>query len=59
MPPKMSGPGELISAEVRHWCGRVEGTLSRMNVVMAGRTREDAVAAWNRRQKPLANPENP
>jgi hypothetical protein len=51
MPPRMSGPGELIAAEVRHWCDRSGGALSRMNVVMAGRTREDVVAAWNCRTR--------
>jgi hypothetical protein len=49
MPPRMSGPGDLISVEVRHWCGPMPGVLSRSNVVMAGRDHESAMAAWNRR----------
>ena len=31
MPPRMSGPGDLISVEVRHWCWPMPGVLSRSN----------------------------
>ena len=49
MPPRMSGPGELISIDIIHWCPRLEGQLSRTSVTFAGREWEPARDAWNRR----------
>lgn len=37
-----------VSVSVRHWCEPVEGQPSRM-IERVGKTREDAIAAWNRR----------
>jgi hypothetical protein len=49
MPPRMNGPGALVSVEVRHWCAPLPGLLSRSSVVFAGRDHASAAAAWNRR----------
>jgi hypothetical protein len=49
LPPRMSGPGALVSVEIRHWCAPMEGMLSRSSVAFAGRDHAAAAAAWNRR----------
>jgi len=49
-PTMDGGPGALISATVRHWCRRVDGDgVVGGGISFRGRTREDAVRAWNRR----------
>ena len=48
--PRMDGkPSPIVSVEIRHWCGPLEGMLGRLNVRMAGRDKASAIAAWNRR----------
>ena len=39
----------LVSVEIQHSCARVVGQI-RGGVVLAGRDRASAVAAWNRRE---------
>jgi hypothetical protein len=46
--PRMNGPGAVIAVEVAHWCNRPPGVVAAHFSIRA-RTREDAVAAWNRR----------
>lgn len=49
LPPRMDGKQpSLISATVQHWCGVKPGVVA-SGIQFRGRTREDAVAAWNRR----------
>lgn len=38
----------MISCEVRHWCERSDGQPY-SSIVLKGDTRDDAIAAWNRR----------
>ena len=45
----MSGFGEDISVEVRHWCTPVEGQPQRGGIAFVGRDLASAVALWNRR----------
>ena len=49
MPPRMSGPGQLISVEIRHWCQKYGYGLSRLNVCIAAQTHEAVVLMWNTR----------
>jgi len=42
-------PQAPVSWDVRHWCPRVEGQPSPRIIERCGKTREDAIAAWNRR----------
>lgn len=39
---------EVLSVEVRHWCGKqgIDGAF----LAIKGRTREDAINRWNRRE---------
>lgn len=47
---RMDGkPNALISVEIGHHCDKGPGHLLRQNITMAGRDRESAFAAWNRR----------
>jgi hypothetical protein len=46
--PRMSGPGQMISAEIIHACPRSAG-CHRINTIITGRTREDVVDLWNKR----------
>jgi len=39
----------VISARIRHWCPRIEGQ-PQSYMEIAGKTRDDAVAKWNRRE---------
>lgn len=48
----MSGFGEDISVEVRHWCTPVEGQPQRGGITLVGRDQASAVALWNRRAMP-------
>lgn len=41
----------VISVEVTHFCERQPGTLTRCNIVFAGRDHASAFAAWNARAK--------
>lgn len=43
--PRMTGPGEMISATILHWCERLEGCQSMITRV-TGRTREDVVSCY-------------
>ena len=45
LPPRMDGPGALISVEVRHWCGYG----SRSIIKIMGRDHAEAERLWNRR----------
>lgn len=47
LPPKMSGPGALISVTIRHWCDHKNGV--RRTISVTGRDREDAREQWNTR----------
>lgn len=38
----------VISVEVRHWCERPDGQ-PQSTITIKGKTRDDAIAAWNRR----------
>lgn len=38
----------VLSVTVRHWCPRPEGQPM-SHIALAGKTREDAIARWNRR----------
>jgi hypothetical protein len=49
LPPRMEGPGALISVTLRHWCENVApGTVSATREVR-GRDLASATAEWNRR----------
>lgn len=50
MPPVMGrSERSVISAEVRHFCPRVEGQPHGMSVKQLGRDRNSAIKAWNTR----------
>jgi hypothetical protein len=38
-----------VSWDVTHWCPRVEGQPGPRTIQRCGKTREDAIAAWNMR----------
>ena len=48
LPPRMSGPGALITVTVRHWCGPLPGVVG-SHTEFRGRDHASAIAAWNRR----------
>jgi hypothetical protein len=48
LPPKMNGPGSIISVEIRHWCPQTPGCIGG-HISVRGRDMESAVNAWNRR----------
>jgi hypothetical protein len=48
LPPRMSGPGALISVEVRHFCPRRPGVVHN-SISIRGRDRQSVVDAWNYR----------
>ena len=45
----MKPPHPPVSYDVTHWCPRVEGQPSPRVIQRVGKTRDDAIAAWNRR----------
>jgi len=51
LPPRMSGPGALVSVTVRHWCGPLPGIVA-SHIEFRGRDTISATAAWNRRMEP-------
>lgn len=40
---------QVISVEVRHWCGPEETSVRGSSITMRAKTEEEAVAKWNRR----------
>ncbi len=46
MPPRMSGPGELISVSIRHWCIKRPGTVQAF-IEVRGRDEASAINQWN------------
>lgn len=52
LPPRMSGPGALISVVIHHWCNdpltKIPGAIFEHREVR-GRDHASAVAAYNRR----------
>jgi len=42
-------PQPPVSWDVLHWCPRVEGQPSPRTIYRCGKTREDAITAWNTR----------
>ncbi len=49
LPPRMEGPGALITFTILHWCeGSAWGTVASTRQVRA-REVEPAIAEWNRR----------
>jgi len=45
--PSMNRTQTVISCDINHWCAR-EG-LPRLSIRVTGRSREEAIAAWNTR----------
>lgn len=63
LPPRMSGPGALISYVIRHWCSPIPGVVQQYREVR-GREKADAIAAYNRRpisasEPPSTSPQTP
>jgi hypothetical protein len=57
--PRMDGkPSPIISATLRHWCPTPAGQPTGLNISMHGRDKASAIAAWNRRAAPPAEPED-
>lgn len=46
--PTMNGQGAIIAAELHHWCEKRPG-ITRQHIVISGRERADAIAAWQTR----------
>jgi len=49
LPPRMEGPGAVISVTIRHWCENRQAGANVANRMVTARDRAPAVAEWNRR----------
>jgi len=48
LPPRMSGPGALISVSIKHWCAKRPGVVQAF-IEIRGRDHTSAIDAWNTR----------
>lgn len=49
--PTMSGKSSVIGVYIIHWCSGLTKGAQRITISVHGRNRDDAIEAWNRREK--------
>ena len=47
MAPKMSGPGSVVSATIRHWCGDPGRYMGGLAMSLTNRDAKTAADSWN------------